>query len=87
MECNDETFEIFSRHRCPMISMKGKDKHIYVTLKGDFIFFYPSKNKMTLNKVIDRDEEQNMPIVQTETNENKWVVNNNNELNNILNSL
>ena len=87
MECNTETFEIFSKHKCAMIMMEGKEKQVYETPKGDMLFFYPSRNKMTLNKVVGRDEEMNMPIVRDEINEKLWEVKNNSELNNILNSL
>jgi hypothetical protein len=80
MEINKKTFEIFSYFKCGMVSMDGKEKHVYNTIKGDVLFFYPSRNKLTLNKVIGRDTEMNMPIVNTETNEKEWTVSNNQEL-------
>ena len=73
MECNEETFKLFADNKCGMISMDGKEKQVYDTPSGDFLFFYPSRNKMTLNKVIDRNEEMNMPIVRTEINEKEWL--------------
>ena len=72
MECNKETFEIFAKNRCGMVMMDGKEKQVYDTPKGDVLFFYPSRNKMTLNKVVGRNKEMNMPIVQTEINEKEW---------------
>jgi hypothetical protein len=73
MECNEETFKLFADNKCGMISMDGKEKQVYDTPSGDFLFFYPSRNKMTLNKVIGRNEEMNMPIVRTKINENEWL--------------
>lgn len=73
MECNEETFKLFADNKCRMISMDGQEKQVYDTPSGDFLFFYPSRNKMTLNKVIGRNEEMNMPIVRTEINEKEWL--------------
>ena len=87
MKCDTETFEIFAKNKCAMIMMEGKERQVYETAKGDMLFFYPSRNKMTLNKVIGRDNERNMPIVRTEINEKEWEVKDNDELNNILNSI
>lgn len=43
---------------------------------------------MTLNKVIGRNEEMNMPIVRTEINEKEWLnVDSNGALAKILNCL
>lgn len=88
MECNAETFKIFADNKCGLISMDGKEKLVYDTPSGDFLFFYPSRNKMTLNKVVGRNEEKNMPIVRTEINEKEWLVVDSNEaLAKILNCL
>ena len=88
MECNTETFKLFTDNKCGMVSMDGKEKHVYDTPSGDLLFFYPSRNKMTLNKVIGRDKEMNMPIVRTEINEKEWLdVDSNGALAKILNCL
>ena len=68
--------------------MDGKEKQVYDTPSGDFLFFYPSINKMTLNKVVGRNKEMNMPIVRTEINEKEWLdVDSNDALAKILNCL
>ncbi len=88
MECNEETFKLFSDNKCGLISMDGKEKMVYDTPSGDFIFFYPSRSKMTLNKVVGRDEKNNMPIVRTEINEKEWLeIKDNNELSKIITSI
>ena len=87
MECNKETFEIFAKNRCGMVMMDGKEKQVYDTPKGDVLFFYPSRNKMTLNKVVGRNKEMNMPIVQTEINEKEWEIKDNSELSAVLSCL
>ncbi len=88
MECNAKTFGLFSKYKFGMIFMDGKEKMAYDTPKGDFIFFYPSRGKMTLNKVVGRDESLNMPIVRTELNEKEWFdIKNNDSLETILKTL
>ena len=56
------------------------EEHVYDSPSGDFIFFFPNKNKITTNKIIGRDKQQNMPIVDTKNNESEWSVSNNEEL-------
>jgi hypothetical protein len=73
MECNEETFKLFADNKCGLIMMDGKEKQVYDTPSGDFLFFYPSRNKITLNKVVGRNEELNMPIVRTDINEKEWL--------------
>ena len=88
MECNKETFGLFTKYKCGMVMMNGKEEQVYDTPHGDFLFFYPSRNLMTRNKVIGRDTELNMPIIQTSTNEYEWLnVNSNDALEKILNWL
>ena len=88
MECNEETFKLFSDNKCGMIMMDGKEKMVYDTPSDFFLFFYPSRSKMTLNKVVGRDEQMNMPIVCTDLNEKEWIdIKNNSELSVILTSL
>lgn len=87
MEATSQTLDLFVKAKCGLINMDGNEKIIYDTPKGDFLFFYPSRNKMTLNKVIGRDTENNMPIVRTEINDKEWIVKNNKELEKILNNL
>lgn len=86
MICNEDTFKIFIDNKCGLISM-GPDIHVYDIPNGDFLFFYPSKNKLILKKVVGRDYEMNMPILN-DTNEKEWLnVDNNNTLKNILSDL
>ena len=88
MECNEETFKLFAYNKCGLIMMDGKEKLVYDTPSGDFLLFYPSRNKLTLNKVVGRNEELNMPIVRTEINEKEWLdVDSNGALAKILNCL
>lgn len=39
MECNTETFKIFADNKCGLIIMDGKEKQVYDTPSGDFLFF------------------------------------------------
>jgi hypothetical protein len=88
MECNTETFGLFAKYKCGLIAMDGKEKIIYDTPKGDFLFFYPSRSKMTINKVVGRDTEMNMPNIRTEINEKEWFdINGNDDFENILKTL
>jgi hypothetical protein len=57
-----------------------KERIVYDTQKSDFIFFYPSKNRITVNRVIGRSKEENMPIISTDTNDSEWEIENNEEL-------
>jgi len=79
MECNEKTWDLFSKNKCGLISL-SKEKVVHDTLSGDFLFFYPLSNKLTLNKNIGRDSELNMPIVNTKNSEKEWVVNSNADL-------
>ena len=79
MEIDNYTHEIFTNFKCGLISMT-QEKHVYDTQKGDFLFFYPSRNKITINRVVGRTKKTNLPIVKTEINESEWEVNDNEEL-------
>lgn len=78
-----EIFNTFAHHKCSLISF-NEEKIVFTTPKEDIIFFYPSRNKMTLNKVIGRDTMYNFPIVRTEINEKEWEIKDINQLNEAL---
>lgn len=78
-----DIFNTFAAHNCALISF-NEEKIVFTTPQNDIIFFYPSRNKMTLNKVTGRDSNLNMPIVNTEINEKEWEIKDKNELNEAL---
>lgn len=51
-----------------------------ILLPGGLFFFYPKENKMTINKILEINEQTNMPIVSMKEIENEWSVSNNEEL-------
>ncbi len=79
MKCSTKTFSTFTNAKCGLVSM-SKDKLVHDTPNGDILLFYPFQNKMTLNKVVGRSEEYNMPIIQTETNIKEWKIETNEQL-------
>lgn len=78
MEPDINTYHIFSGSKCGLISMT-QEKHVYDTQKGEFLFFYPKINKLTLHKITGINTEFNMPIVDFD-NEIDWKVSDNKEL-------
>lgn len=78
-----DIFNTFAAHNCALISF-NEEKIVFTTPKDDIIFFYPSRDKMTLNKVTGRDTNLNMPIVCTEINEKEWEIKDINQLNEAL---
>ncbi len=78
-----EIFNTFAAHKCALISFND-EKIVFTTPKEDIIFFYPSRDKMTLNKVTGRDIMNNLPIVRTEVNEKEWEIKDINQLNEAL---
>lgn len=79
MEIDIRTHEIFIEHKCGLVHMT-QEEHLYDSLSENLIFFYPKYNKMILHKIIGTDNEKNLPIVDTKSNESEWTVNNNEEL-------
>lgn len=79
MDIDIRTHEIFISSKCGLISM-SKNEHVYDSPSGRFIFFYPKENKMTINKILEINEQTNMPIVSMKEIENEWSVSNNEEL-------
>ena len=78
-----DIFNTFAYHNCALISFND-EKIVFTTPKDYIIFFYPSRDKMTLNKVIGRDTMYNFPIVKTEINEKEWEIKDINQLNEAL---
>lgn len=78
-----DIFNTFAQHNCALISF-NEEKIVFTTPKDDIIFFYPSRDKMTLNKVTGRDIMNNLPIVRTEINEKEWEIKDINQLNEAL---
>lgn len=78
-----DIFDTFAHHKCSLISFND-EKIVFTTPKDDIIFFYPSLDKMTLNKVTGRDTMLNLPIVRTEINEKEWEIKDINQLNEAL---
>ena len=71
MECNVETFKLFSNNKCGMISMDGKEKQVYDTPSGDMsknVFNYEEiyKNEQNFYEKIEADD------INTNTNTNEW---------------
>ena len=84
MENSQQIFNTFAHHNCTLISFDS-ERIVLTTPKNDcFIFFYPSRNKMTLNKVTGTDKMMNLPIVRTEINEKEWEIKDINQLNKAL---
>lgn len=83
MENSIDIFNTFAANNCALISFT-EERIVLTTPKNDIIFFYPSRNKMTLNKVVGRDEKLNLPIVKNEINEKEWEIKDINQLNNAL---
>lgn len=86
MKCSTKTFSTFTNAKCGLVSM-SKDKLVHDTPNGVILFFYPFQNKMTLNKVIGRSEEYNLPIIQKEIHIKEWKIENNEQLEIALNEL
>lgn len=78
-----EIFNTFAAHNCALISF-NEEKIVFTTPKDDIIFFYPSRDKMTLNKVTGIDVMLNLPIVRTEINEKEWEIKDINQLSEAL---
>lgn len=83
MQNSIDIFNTFAANNCALISFT-EEKIVFTTPKDDIIFFYPSRNKMTLNKVTGRDTMLNLPIVRTEINEKEWEIKDINQLNEAL---
>lgn len=83
MQNSIDIFNTFAANNCALISF-NEEKIVFTTPKDDIIFFYPSRDKMTLNTVTGRDTMLNLPIVRTEINEKEWEIKDINQLNEAL---
>ena len=79
MEVTSKTHEIFIELKYALVHM-STDEHLYQTPKNDLLFLYPEKDKMTLHKIIGRNLEFNMPIINVKSPDSEWVVKNDDDI-------
>lgn len=73
MEYTERTHKVFCSYKFNLLSNDGQEKYAYENAKKEvIIFLYPSRNKMTMNKIVERNED-NLPIVRTDINEKEWI--------------
>jgi hypothetical protein len=89
MEANDQTHKIFKDARCTQTSKGITTEFLgYINYTKDYmLFFFPSRNKLTMNKIVFMDIINNTPTVRNDINEKEWVITNNEELEQALKTI
>lgn len=73
MVYTEKTHSLFTSYKFKLISNDGSEKYAYESTKSPIVLFlYPSRNKMTMNKIVERNE-KNIPTVRMDINEKEWI--------------
>lgn len=79
MNITSKTHEIFIELKYALVHMTSSE-HLYQTPQNDLLFLYPEKNKMTLHKIVGRNLDFNMPIINFKSPDSEWNVKNDEEI-------
>lgn len=80
MKVSEKTHRVFIELKYGLVHM-ASEEHLYKCPSSeDLLFFYPEKNKMSLHKIVGRDSNMNMPIINTQVPDSEWAVNNDDDI-------
>jgi len=80
MEVSEKTHRIFIELKYGLVHMATEELLYNCPSSDDLIFFYPNKNKIALHKILGRDTDKNMPIINMTTPNIELTVKNNEDV-------
>lgn len=78
MKVDSKTLQLFTDNKCAIV-MQTPEKHIYLTLAGAMLFFYPDEGRMEIHDIIGQNED-NLPVVAPRPTKQYFNIMDNNQL-------